>query len=363
MTPPPLTAAQLAVGYRGRPPVVLLSGLNLHLVPGELVAVLGKNGAGKSTLLRTLAGLQPPLAGHLEILGQALAALTPRERARRIGVVLPQRLRPSLLTGRELVALGRHAFTGWSGRLSRDDHDRVERALQQVGGLHLAARQVVTLSDGELQKLQIARALAQEPTLLVLDEPTAFLDLPGRVEILALLRRLARQGEAHGQAVLLSTHDLELALRLADRLFLLTDDSVCIGAPEDLVLSGAFAQAFASTGLTFDLNTGAFRLREPAAPVQESIPDAGHGAERAEATPSEIWLEGSGAVSSWTQRALERAGYGVRRLSDKTAAGSDGIWVVAEGEPGSCRWHLSCGAKTSSHPTVHALLRELQHAP
>ncbi len=247
MTDEPLLAARdLIAGYGGRRRRVVLERVSVELAAGELVAVLGPNGAGKSTLLRTLAGMQPPLGGVVELGGESLAALSPRQRARRIGVVLPERVAPGMLRGADLVALGRYPRTGWSGRLKPQDLEVVERTMRSVGAWHLAGRDVAALSDGERQRLMIARALAQEPRMLILDEPTAYLDLPGRVEVMHLLAQLARADSA----VLISTHDLDLALRNASRVWLLGQDGeLRSGTPDELLRAGAFELAFASDRL------------------------------------------------------------------------------------------------------------------
>jgi iron complex transport system ATP-binding protein len=225
---------------------------------GELVCLLGPNGAGKSTLLRTLAALQPPLAGRVLLDGADLHAMPARERARRLSVVLTDRIQVGQLTAYTLFGLGRYPHTNWSGRLTEADHAVIRRALAATGATDLAARPVGDLSDGERQKVLIARALAQEPRLMVLDEITAFLDLPRRVEVMRLLGRLARTTE---NAVLLATHDLDLALRSADRIWLLPRGGpLQVGAPEDLILSGAFESVFATEGVAFDRADGSFRL-------------------------------------------------------------------------------------------------------
>ena len=277
----------LGIGYapRRRPRVEVAADLGVELHAGELVCLLGPNGAGKSTLVRTLAGLQKPLSGQVLLQGRELHDLPEGERARHLGLVLTERVDTGNLSAYALAALGRYPYTGWDGRLSPEDEEVVRWALEAVGARELAPRSVGELSDGERQKVTIARALAQEPAVLLLDEPTAFLDLPRRVEIVQLLRRLAGEGD---RAVLLSTHDLELALRSADRLWLLPPGGpLQTGAPEDLVLSGAFQRTFGD----FDPATGSFHLsREP---------------------EGEVGLEGEGLQARWTARALERAGFRV----------------------------------------------------
>ena len=247
MSAPSLLAARdLIAGYGGRRGRTVLDGVSVELAAGEMVAVLGPNGAGKSTLLRTLAGMLPALGGVLELEGDNMASLTPMRRARRIGVVLPEGVAPGMLRAFDLVALGRYPRTGWLGRIGRRDHEVIERTMRSVGAWHLAGRDVGALSDGERQRLMIARALAQEPRLLVLDEPTAYLDLPGRLDVMHLLARLARAGSG----VLISTHDLDLALRTADRVWLIgAGGELSAGLPGELRRAGAFERAFDSPEL------------------------------------------------------------------------------------------------------------------
>jgi iron complex transport system ATP-binding protein len=294
LPPPPsaapiLTAESLTVGYalRKAPPRLVAGPLHLTLWPGELVCLLGPNGAGKSTLLRTLAGVQAPLSGHLAVGGQPLASLPPEARARQLSVVLTERIEATHLTVQELVNLGRHPHTGWLGGLSAHDHAQVQAALAATGTAQFAHRPVGELSDGERQKVLLARALAQDTPLILLDEPTAHLDLPNRVALLRLLHELAR---TLGKAILLSTHELDLALQAADRVWLLpATGELLAGPPEDLVLSGAFAAAFQREGLAFDIATGTFELHAPTGPA--------------------VQLLGDGPAAFWTRRALLRAGF------------------------------------------------------
>lgn len=249
MTHPILITEQLAIGYaprRGSRRIVAAN-LNLRLHRGEMVCLLGPNGAGKSTLLRTLTGMQPPLAGRIWLDGRDLHTFSARELARRLSVVLTERVETGPLTAYALVALGRHPYTSWHGQLTVRDEEVVRWAITAVQATHLAARPLHELSDGERQRIMIARALAQEPIVMALDEPTAFLDLPRRVEVMQLLRRLAQETQ---RAIIVSTHDLDLALHIADMLWLLTSNGgFYAGAPEDLVISGALATTFAHGGL------------------------------------------------------------------------------------------------------------------
>ncbi len=252
----------LAVGYRAgwrHPPRTVLAGVSARAAAGELTVLVGPNGTGKSTLLHTIAGLLAPLDGTVELDGADLAALPPAERALRVAVVLTERVEPGLLSVEELVALGRHPHTGPTGALRAADRAAVADAVDAAGAGHLAGRRVAELSDGERQRVLVARALAQEPAVLLLDEPTAFLDVSARVGLLGLLRRLARQ---EGLCVLVSTHDLEPALRLADHVWLLDRSGRLRGGPpEGLVADGAIGEVFDAPGLAFDAVAGAFTVR------------------------------------------------------------------------------------------------------
>ncbi|WP_051342951.1 ABC transporter ATP-binding protein [Pseudonocardia spinosispora] len=249
----------LDVGYRKTGAV--LTGLDARARRGELTILIGSNGAGKSTLLRTLAGLQPALGGTITLDGADLLAGPVSARARRLAVVLTDRVEVGLLAGRELVALGRYPYTGAAGTLREADHAAVDEALRSVKAEHLAGRRMHELSDGERQRLLIARALAQEPSVLLLDEPSAWLDVSARVALLGLLRRLAR---TQNRAVVLSTHDLELALRLADHVWLIgAGRRFVTGSPPDLIGSGAIGEAFDTDDLAFDPATATFALNPP----------------------------------------------------------------------------------------------------
>jgi iron complex transport system ATP-binding protein len=258
-----LELAELAVGYRlsrgRRPPRVVAEAIDAAAPPGELTALLGPNGTGKSTLLRTLAGLQPALAGQILLDGTDLTRLRSRDRARKVAVVLTERVEVGLLSARELVGLGRHPHTKHSGALDDADRRIVRWALAVTRASALADRPVSELSDGERQRVLIARALAQQPALLLLDEPTAFLDAPSRVALTGLLRGLARE---HNLVVVVSTHDVDLALRVADQVWLLDAHGVLrAGPPEHLVVEGHINAAFDSEDLSFDTETVGFQLR------------------------------------------------------------------------------------------------------
>ena len=207
-----ITTNRLTVGYRGHR---VVEDISLSLPCGRLVCLLGPNGAGKSTLLRTLCGFQPPIAGTVTISGSDITTMSAAEVARLVSVVLTDRPLTSSLTAAEMVGMGRAPYTGFWGRLSDDDRRLVSEAMQTVGIAPLATRRMSQLSDGELQKVMIAKALAQHTPVIVLDEPTAFLDYPSKVAVMKTLARLAHD---EGKTILMSTHDLELAAQLGDEL-------------------------------------------------------------------------------------------------------------------------------------------------
>ncbi|WP_375515224.1 ABC transporter ATP-binding protein [uncultured Nostoc sp.] len=292
-----LTTHNLTIGYKTSRKTVrcVASDISVSLLAGELVCLLGPNGAGKSTLLRSLAGMQPPIAGEVRLLGENIYKLAPQELAKRLSLVLTEKVDVGMLSAYTLVSLGRYPYTDWWGNLTPEDEAIITWAIKSVGAVHLAQCQVSELSDGERQKIMIARALAQSPIVMLLDEPTVFLDLPRRVEIMQLLRQLARETN---QAILLSTHDLDLALRLADKVWLLSTNGILsVGAPEDLVLSGAFADTFESEGVEFDVASGEFHLHLP--------------------YKGEINVIGEGIAVTWTIRALKRAGFQVNQIQNK----------------------------------------------
>lgn len=233
----------LTVGYRTHRRVrTVLTGLDATLEAGGLVGLVGPNGAGKSTLLRTISGLPPPLAGSVKLLGQEISRMKRDEVARQVAVVLTDRVDPGRLTVFDVVALGRHPHTGWSGRLGATDRAAVMSALDDVGVGQLAGQMLWELSDGQRQRVMIARAIAQEPRLLLLDEPTAFLDPPGRVRVFEVLQDLAHD---HRLAVVVCTHDVEVAARHADQLWVAgAGDGMRTGTPADLAAAGVMETAF-----------------------------------------------------------------------------------------------------------------------
>lgn len=315
MRPVVIEARSLTVGYRRRRrPYPVLAELNLTIGRGDFVCLVGPNGAGKTTLLRTLSGSLKPLSGSLLLDGQPVGQLRDIERARLVGLVRTERVEVGALNAARVVSLGRYPHVGWGGRLGPADFNAVRRSLIAVGANHLADRDVMELSDGERQRVNIARALAQEPSILLLDEPTAYLDIAGRVELMGLLRRLARN---EGITIVASTHDLDLAVRAADFIWLVgPDGSIRDGAPEDLVADDAFGVAFVSDQIAFNPAERSFRLRRRPGPVATVVG------------------EGLGAILA--AAVLEREGFDLKGPSDArslavTALSANGCWSAVAG--------------------------------
>jgi iron complex transport system ATP-binding protein len=253
-----LALHDLSVGYSGARGVVL-SPISLEAEPGAFICVLGRNGAGKSTLMRTIAGLQAPLAGRAMLDGEEIAAMRTAARARRIAVVLTERVFSPGLKIEDVVSLGRQPFTSWHGGLGAEDWRIADEALETAGAAAFRGRFFDDISDGERQRVLIARAIAQTARLMILDEITAFLDLPGRVEVMSLLRRHARQRKA---SVLLSSHDLDLSLELADRIWLLDGQGgLAIGPADALIAAGKINAAFDTPEVAFSPARKRFELR------------------------------------------------------------------------------------------------------
>jgi len=296
----------LSIGYPGKNDVkVVARDITATIYSGELTCLLGANGVGKSTLLRTLSAFQPKLGGEIYIQGKDISQYSDKQLSRVISVVLTEKPDIRNMTVTELVGLGRSPYTGFWGTLASEDKEVVNRSISLVGIEHLKDRMIQTLSDGERQKVMIAKALAQETPVIYLDEPTAFLDYPSKVEMMQLLYRLSRETD---KTIFLSTHDLELALQIADKLWLMDrQKGVMTGAPEDLSLDGSLGNFFARKGITFDAEIGLFRVEN-------------------EFTKS-IRLQGEGVRLAMLRKALQRIGvYG-----DTEAESEDGIVVKPDG--------------------------------
>ena len=281
----------LTIGYANRKatyPVQIR--LSLEVFQGEMVCLIGPNGCGKSTLLRTLAGLQPPLRGEVRIDNLPLGKQSLSNKAKLLSLVLTDRVEVSNLTVFNLVAMGRNPYTDWLGKLTDHDKELVHTALTQVHLEGYAGRFINELSDGERQRAMIAKALVQDTPVILLDEPTAHLDINNRVEVMMLLHELARRTN---KAIVLSTHELDLALQTADKLWLMTPKhGIAVGTPEDLILTNRFQKVFANDAYRFDPSTGNFMVNHAETPRLISLKTLG-----------------TGYRTYWTERALIRSGY------------------------------------------------------
>lgn len=255
-----VTLNDLTIGYKNKQGTrVVAEHLTANIHQGCLTCLLGENGVGKSTLLKTLSAFQAPLDGSVCVLGRELSTYSERELARTIGIVLTEKPDVQQMTAMELVEMGRAPYTGFWGRLNDDDRRACEEAMALIGIGHLKNRMIETLSDGERQKVMIAKTLAQQTPIIYLDEPTAFLDYPSKVDMLLLLSRISREAQ---KTVFLSTHDLELALQMADEIWLMTHaNGIQIGTPQKLAQNGALS-AFVerSPEITFETETLSVRV-------------------------------------------------------------------------------------------------------
>lgn len=303
--------------------------LNASIHSGELTCLLGTNGVGKSTLLRTLSAFQPPLGGTIDLLDRPLSAYDDRQLATVIGVVLTEKSDIRNMTVEELVGLGRSPYTGFWGTLKEGDRRIVHEAIARVHIEPLTQRMVHTLSDGERQKVMIAKALAQETPIIFLDEPTAFLDFPSKVEVMQLLHNLTHTLQ---KTVFMSTHDLELALQIADKIWLMDrTNGIAIGTPEDLSLEGKLSSFFSRKGITYDTETGFFRI------------DTDYR--------REIHLHGHGSRYAMVRKALQRNGI----RADRHVA-DDSLHIDTTGSAGDPFVIHRADGSTQSATNIEALL-------
>lgn len=259
MKQPSISVRNLTTGYFSHESKkAVTSCLTADLYSGNLVCLLGPNGAGKSTLMRTLAGFQRPIAGEIEVLGKPLSDYSPRQLARAMSVVLTEKPMLENMDVETLVGLGRAPYTGFWGRFDKYDYEAVDQAIKTIGIESLRHRDVRTLSDGERQKVMIAKSFAQQTPIIFLDEPTAFLDYPSKVEIMLLLHSLAHQLD---KTIFMSTHDLDIALQLSDNIWLIDKTlGVTIGTHAQLTASGALERYFLRPGIRFDHTDGLFKI-------------------------------------------------------------------------------------------------------
>lgn len=304
-----LHAQNLNIGYKqAKQQTIIAQNLNCEIFEGEMLCLLGPNGSGKSTFIRTIAGLQPALGGSISIHNKQIDGKNAAQLAKNMSVVLTDSISMPNTSVWGIVSYGRHPHTNWLGILSESDSKIISNAIEKVGLSELKNRNLNTLSDGEKQRAMIAKALAQDTDFIMLDEPTAHLDLPNRIAIMKLLRDLAHSTR---KSILLSTHELDLALQVADRIWLMQKNAPMLcGTPEDLVLQGSFQKVFSTQAFDFDINTGFFKINYP----EQHL----------------VSLSGTQPFLLWTTRALYK--YGIAVQEKNTAIphihASDNQWTV-----------------------------------
>lgn len=251
-----LKSNNLSIGYKSKKQkIIIAEGLNLTLKKGELVCLLGKNGIGKSTLLRTLTHVQPKLSGEISLQNDFLENYTPSALAKQVSIVLTEKIPPSNLTVYELIALGRQPYTNWLGTLTNEDIIQINIALDQTNLQNLVNKRCDELSDGQLQRVMICRALAQNTDIIILDEPTAHLDIQHKIETFKLLQNLANQ---LNKSILISTHEIQLAIQMGDKLWLMIKNGFLTGNPQTLIENDNINQLFDSELIHFDKKSNQF---------------------------------------------------------------------------------------------------------
>ncbi|ADG14059.1 ABC transporter related protein [Methanocaldococcus infernus ME] len=251
-----LKTENLAVGYNKR---IIIDNINLEIKEGEILAIIGPNGVGKSTLLKCIASYLDPIKGVVYLDSNVIHKLKPSQLAKKMAVVLTERVNPGNLTGFDIIAIGRHPYTDLFGRLTEKDKEIIIESARAVNALHLLEKNFFEMSDGERQKIMIARALAQEPKVLILDEPTSFLDAKHKIELTLLLRKLAIEKNL---AIVVTIHDIELALRIADKIALIKDGKIIgYGHPEDIMDKETVNNLYDLKSANFNEEIGYFELK------------------------------------------------------------------------------------------------------
>jgi iron complex transport system ATP-binding protein len=319
----------LKIGYvSGKNENVILPPLNAKAYSGELIAVIGRNGIGKSTLLRTLTGLQQPLSGDIFYSGKNIREYSRMELAQKVGYISTEIVKISNMSVYDLVALGRFPHTNWFGKIEMEDHEVIMDALEKTSMVSFRRKFVSELSDGERQKTMIARILAQDTGIMIMDEPTAFLDISGKYEILHLMLLLSRNSD---KTIIFSTHDLQMAINQADKIWLILDNQLIEGAPEDLMIAGAFDHLFNSSTVLFNSEDGTFSFHSE--------------------SKGSIFIEGNGHKRHWTEKAINRAGFTVSK--EKTSR-----YVIIPSDNNE-RWQLSNQNNVQEFISIYELISSL----
>ncbi len=305
-----LSLHSLKIGYTsGSKQNILLYPLNASVCKGEIISVIGRNGIGKSTLLRTLSGLQSPLGGEVFFNKRNISEYSRKEFAQNVGYISTEIIKVANMTVYDLVALGRFPHTNWIGRLSPNDNKIIMDSLEMTSMSVFRNKFISELSDGERQKAMIARILAQDAGIMIMDEPAAFLDIASRYEILHLMHILSQEND---KTIIFSTHDLQMALSQSDKIWLMLDNNLMEGAPEDLLIRGVFDNLFESSMIKFNSEKGTFIF-----PASEK---------------RSVFIEGEGPLKYWTEKAVNRAGYSVSKVKKlpyiKLSAENSGNWQI-----------------------------------
>ena len=324
-----LSLDSLKIGYvSGKTKKILLPPLSARAYSGEMIAVIGRNGIGKSTLLRTLTGLQQPLGGEIYYEGNNIMDLTRIELARKAGYISTEIVKVSNMRVYDLVALGRFPHTNWIGKIEQKDQEAITNALEMTSIQSLKEKFVSELSDGERQKTMIARILAQDTGTMIMDEPTAFLDVAAKYDIFNLLRRLSGN---NGKTVIFSTHDLQTAISQSDKIWLILENGLIEGAPEDLIIAGAFDHLFKSSTVMFNSEDGTFSFRsEPL---------------------GSIYIEGKGIKRYWTEKAINRTGFTLSK-------GKSFPYIITPSNS-NANWQLLTGNRTEEFISIYELISYL----
>jgi iron complex transport system ATP-binding protein len=282
-----LTLDSLKIGYKsGGEEKVLLPPLNARAKSGELIAVIGRNGIGKSTLLKTLTGLHQALGGEIYISGKNIRDHTRTELASNVSYISTEIIKVSNMRVYDLVSLGRYPYINWMGKIDKENHMVIMDALEKTSMSSFINRFISELSDGERQRTMIARILAQDTGIMIMDEPTAFLDISGKYEILNLMHLITQES---GKTIIFSTHDLNMAITKSDKIWLILDDKLIEGGPEDLMIGREFACLFDSSSVQLDSENGTFVFRS--------------------SEKGKIYIQGEGIRKHWVENAIRRAGF------------------------------------------------------
>lgn len=321
-----LVLESLDIGFSAGRKNIILPPLSGSALKGELIAVIGRNGVGKSTLLRTLAGIQEPLGGQIFYNDREKKEFSGNELARTVGYISTEPVKVSNMTVYDLVSLGRFPYTGWLGTLSSEDHKITDDAMEKASVSAFSGRFLAEMSDGERQKAMIARLLAQDTGIMLMDEPTAFLDIRSKFDILHLLHQLCHRS---GRTIIFTTHDLDMALKHSDKIWLMLGTGLREGAPEDLMLEGQFDHLFESSSVKFDSETGTYLFRDQ--------------------TRGAVYISGEGRMRHWTGEAIRRAGFSV---SGKV---TEPYIELEEG-----KWKIKAGNDSKECYSVYELIRTLE---